>query len=76
MTNVTVDVAQADLRGLIAQLKPSDQVLIVDNGQPIARLMRTSAPNWSCRAGSAKDKPIWVAPDFDAPLEDFREYME
>ena len=26
------------------------------------------------KAGSLKG--IWMAPDFDAPLEDFREYME
>lgn len=25
------------------------------------------------KAGSAKDK-IWMAPDFDEPLEDFKEY--
>ena len=30
------------------------------------------------KAGLWKDLPgtFWVSPDFDAPLEDFREYME
>ncbi len=28
------------------------------------------------RAGSAKDKILWISPDFDAPLEEFRGYME
>lgn len=30
---------------------------------------------WPCRAGSAKGK-IRIAADFDAPLEEFSEYME
>ncbi len=28
------------------------------------------------KAGSAKDKILWISPDFDDPLEEFREYME
>jgi hypothetical protein len=48
----------------------------MENDQPVAKLARTE-PNkqWPCKAGSAKGK-IWMAPDFDAPLEDFKEYME
>jgi predicted RNase H-like HicB family nuclease len=36
-----------------------------------------SAPknSWPCQPGSAKDIPHWMAPDFNAPLEDFRAYM-
>lgn len=26
--------------------------------------------------GTGKDMVIWIAPDFDAPLDDLREYME
>ena len=29
---------------------------------------------WPCKAGSARDIPHWMAPDFDAPLDDFRDY--
>ena len=32
-------------------------------------------PGVGPRAGSAKGK-IWMADDFDAPLDDFKEYME
>ena len=27
-------------------------------------------------AVAAKDRSFWLAPDFDAPLDDFKEYME
>ena len=31
---------------------------------------------WPCKAGSAKDQILWIAPDFDAPLAEVREGME
>jgi hypothetical protein len=34
-----------------------------------------SKPKSSRKAGSMKGT-VWMAPDFDAPLEDFKEYME
>jgi hypothetical protein len=32
--------------------------------------------SWPSQPGTAKDRSFWMAPDFDAPLEDFAEYME
>ena len=40
---------------------------------PVKAAERTS---WPCEAGTAKDQIRWISPDFDAPLDDFREYME
>jgi len=31
---------------------------------------------WPCRPGSAKRLTNWMAPDFEVPLGDFKEYME
>jgi len=76
MATVNVDDAQAHLRQLIAGLNPGEQLIIVQGGEPIATLARTPPKQWPCRAGSAKDSSHWMAPDFDAPLEEFREYME
>jgi hypothetical protein len=42
----------------------------------VARLSSSEPKTlWPCKAGSAEGK-IWMAPDFDAPLEEFKEYME
>jgi antitoxin (DNA-binding transcriptional repressor) of toxin-antitoxin stability system len=73
---VTIEDAQARLPQLIAGLNPGEELLISQKGQPLAVLTRTARTSWPCKAGSAKDTPHWMAPDFDAPLEDFREYME
>ncbi|MEI6536479.1 MAG: DUF2281 domain-containing protein [Verrucomicrobiaceae bacterium] len=76
MTIVTIQEAQAGLSDLIHKLVPGEEVVITENDKPVAKLARTELKKqWPCKAGSAKGK-IWMAPDFDAPLEDFKEYME
>ena len=76
MSIVTIQEAQARLSQLIHGLSPGDEVLITENNQPVAKLARTQlSKQWPCKAGSAKGK-IQIAPDFDEPLEEFKEYME
>lgn len=76
MSTVNLDDATAHLPDLISGLNPGEQMLIVRNGEPLATLTRARPGRWPCKAGSAKDTKHWMAPDFDAPLEEFREYME
>jgi antitoxin (DNA-binding transcriptional repressor) of toxin-antitoxin stability system len=76
MRNVNIDDAQAHLRQMIAGLNPGEPLVITQDGEPVATITRNSAKRWPCKAGSAKDTSHWMAPDFDAPLEEFREYME
>jgi antitoxin (DNA-binding transcriptional repressor) of toxin-antitoxin stability system len=73
---LNLDDAQAHLREILAGLQPGEEIMLLDGGQPLAKLVRTERSSWPCKAGSAKDKILWIAPDFDAPLEEFREYME
>jgi antitoxin (DNA-binding transcriptional repressor) of toxin-antitoxin stability system len=73
---LNLDEAQAHLREIVAGLQPGEEVVLTDNGQPLAKLVKTGRTSWPCKAGSAKDKILWIAPDFDAPLEEFKEYME
>jgi antitoxin (DNA-binding transcriptional repressor) of toxin-antitoxin stability system len=76
MTTINVDDAKAHLREIILGLNPGEQLAIVQDGKPLATLTRNCPSQWPAKAGSAKDTRHWMAPDFDAPLEDFREYME
>jgi antitoxin (DNA-binding transcriptional repressor) of toxin-antitoxin stability system len=74
---ITIQEAQFRLSDLIHSLSPGDEVIIVENDQPIARLSRSETEaRGPCKAGSAKGTKHWMAPDFDAPLEEFGEYME
>jgi prevent-host-death family protein len=75
MSSVTLEEAQARLAQLLEQLRPGEEITITDHGRPLAQLKKAERDSWPCKAGSAKGK-IRMAPDFDAPLEEFKEYME
>lgn len=76
MPTLTIQEAQAQLPDLIHHLSFGEEVVITENNQPIAKLViGEPKKQWPCKAGSAKGK-IWIAPDFDEPLEEFKEYME
>ena len=76
MATVNLDDAKAHLCEIISGLNPGEQLVIVQDGEPLATLTRTPPQQWPCNAGSAKDTKHWMAADFDAPLEEFREYAE
>jgi antitoxin (DNA-binding transcriptional repressor) of toxin-antitoxin stability system len=75
MSSVTLEEAQARLPQLLEQLKPGEEMTITDHGQPLARVKKAERMSWPCKAGCYKKADFWMAPDFDAPLEDFKEYM-
>jgi antitoxin (DNA-binding transcriptional repressor) of toxin-antitoxin stability system len=75
-SRVTIEEAQAHLAELIAGLQPGEELVILEGEQPVAVLARKERTRWPCQPGTAKDTKHWMAPDFDAPLEDFKEYME
>jgi antitoxin (DNA-binding transcriptional repressor) of toxin-antitoxin stability system len=74
MPTVTIEKAQAKLPELTHDLLYGEELVITENNRPIATLTRSPRISWRCQPGSAKDKKHWMAEDFDAPLEDFKEY--
>jgi prevent-host-death family protein len=75
MSTVTLEEAKAHLDELIERMAPGEELLITNQGQPLAQVKKAERSSWPCKAGSAAGK-IHLAPDFDDPLEDFKEYME
>ena len=77
MTTVTLKEAQSGLADIIHRLTPGDEVVITENDQPVARLVPTlPIPKKAHRLlGTMKGTVLYMAPDFDAPLEDFKEFM-
>lgn len=71
---VGLDVAQATLGELIANLKPDDDVVIMQNHKPVAKLVATSKVRLQRVPGLMKGKLTIVAED-DEHLDGFREYM-
>ncbi len=78
MATVTIEEAKASLVDLIHQLQPDEEVVITENNQPVARLtpINSSVQRKPRQSGTLRGTVKYRAPDFDAPLEDFKEYME
>ena len=91
MVQVTVEEASQQFAHLLDVVGSGEEVVITRDDTPLALLssinsdngllqrntsvnsvLRQSAPR---QPGSAKDIVLYIADDFDAPLEDFRDYM-
>ena len=67
--------AQSKLAELVEGMALGDELVLTAGGVPAAIVTRTPRTSWPCQPGTAADRSFWMAPDFDAPLEDFAEYM-
>jgi prevent-host-death family protein len=77
MSTVTLEQAQAQLAELIERLRPGEEIVITRDQKPVARLVGEVKPERPPRKlGTLKGTVLYMAPDFDAPLDDFKEYME
>ncbi len=74
MSTVTLEEAQSALSDLIHRLGPGEEVVITEGNHPVAKIVasETSPP---CQFGALKGTVLFMAPDFDAPLDVFQEYM-
>ena len=72
---ITVEEAQANLKELIHQLAPGEEVVITENQQPVAKLVgEQPAQRKPRQAGRCKGMITLLVED-DEHLKDFAEYM-
>ncbi|AEP13145.1 MULTISPECIES: type II toxin-antitoxin system Phd/YefM family antitoxin [Chloracidobacterium] len=71
-----VTAVQSKLPELLAGMAGGEELILTADGVPVAVIKRLERTSWPSVPGTAKDRPFWMSPDFDAPLEDFAEYME
>lgn len=75
MQTVALEKAQAALAELVKQVANGEEFTITQNGQPKARLSPVSSPRRAQAHAGSLPGGIWLSPDFDAPLDDFKDYM-
>jgi antitoxin (DNA-binding transcriptional repressor) of toxin-antitoxin stability system len=77
MTSLSIQEAQAKLPDLVHGLTFGEEVVIIENDQPVARIVPAAGqPQRSPRRpGTLRGTVLYMAPDFDAPLEEFKEYV-
>ncbi len=78
-TTMAVEDIKLTLPDLLDSLTPGDEIILTRNQQSVAKLVSTVAipqPKQRPDPGLCKGMITYIAPDFDAPLEDMKEYME
>ncbi len=77
MTSLSIQEAQARLPDLVHGLTLGDEVVLVENDRPVARIVPAAAQTQRPprRPGTLRGTVLYMAPDFDAPLDDFKEYV-
>ena len=75
MTTVTLKEAQANLAGLIAELKPGEEIVIIEKDCPVARLVAELTDARKPRQPGSPVGKLTIVEDDEAHLRDFEEYM-
>jgi antitoxin (DNA-binding transcriptional repressor) of toxin-antitoxin stability system len=75
MSTVTIEEAQAKLAELIGRLTPGEEIMIMQNQQPVAKLVGQRASERKPRAPGNCKGMIVLATEDDEHLTDFEEYM-
>lgn len=77
---ITVDEATKCLAELVLDAQHGDDVILLQDNAAVAKIvpLKNGLPKVVAdrTPGSAKDSILYMADDFDAPLDDFKEYME
>ncbi len=74
MTQASIHEAKTNLSKLIQKALAGEEVIIANAGKPVVKLVaiaQTPKP----RVFGGWEGQVWMAEDFDAELEDFKEYM-
>jgi hypothetical protein len=74
METLTVTILEPKAKKLLDDLASLNLIKLEKTEKPKKKKSKFGVMKGLRKAGSAKDK-YKIAPDFDAPLEDFKEYM-
>ncbi len=74
MTQVALEDAGTRLSELIADAQGGEEIIITRDSAPVAKIVPVDDAAPRRQPGSAKDVILYMADDFDAPLDDFKDY--
>ena len=85
MSVIAIDISEFALKvkDLIASLKRDEEIIITASNQPVAKLTAVNGQaneqletKPKRRHAGTAEGTFWMSPDFNEPLEEFKEYME
>ena len=66
--------AKTHFSQLLNEVEDGQRILVTRHGKPVAEISQPQTKK-RARRGCARGAGFYMAPDFDAPLEDFKEYI-
>lgn len=75
MYEIELEKVKGQLERVIQTALDGEEVVITQNQEAVLKLVPVPRLNGQRKAGSARGL-VWMAEDFDEPLEDFKEYMQ
>ena len=75
MKQVTIHEAKTHLSRLIREVLAGEEVIIARGDTPLVQITPLERQGKARRFGALANTVLYVAEDFDAPLDDFAEYQ-
>lgn len=75
MYQVTLEEAAFRLQELVREANAGEEIILIQDNLPIARLVSIPQHRPRAQRGSAKGGILYIAPDFDDTPEGFEEYL-
>ena len=76
MLQFPIEEASKRLPQLVKEASAGEDIILTENSRPVAKLVGIPQTHPLPHRGSAKGVVLHMAPDFDAPLSDFKDYTE
>jgi len=74
MKQFNIHEAKARLSELIQKAMLGEEIIIARDNKPVAKIVALRPLKTRRKLGTAKGKVLYIAPDFNAPLDDFKDY--
>lgn len=75
MSQFNIAEAKAHFSALVKKAMLGEEVIIAKDNKPILKLEPLEKPQQSRTPGSGRGQILYIAPDFDATPEDFKDYL-
>jgi len=75
MTQLNIADAKAHLSEIIQRVLLGEEVIIAKDHKPLVKIVPLEVTPEQRKPGSGKGQLVFMAEDFDAPLDDFKDYQ-
>jgi len=74
--SLPLELVQSQLKELVHQLSPGDEIVLVEHDRAVAKLIY-QGPEASARPkpGLGRGSILYMSDDFDAPLDEMKDYL-